>query len=73
MTVFAAIDHCNAVCIGIHAIKRAHRFEALEPIRQAVREQFGSFSAGEAARGAAPSRSRQCVHERRFPGRGCLL
>src|SRR5439155_9404236 len=30
------------------AVKKAHRFEALEPIRQAVREQFGSFSAGAA-------------------------
>jgi transposase InsO family protein len=49
VTVFAAIDHCSADCIGIHTVKRAHRFEALEPIRQAVREQFGSFSAGAAA------------------------
>jgi transposase InsO family protein len=49
VTIFAAIDHCTADCIGIHAVKRAHRFEALEPIRQAVREQFGSFSAGVAA------------------------
>lgn len=49
VTIFAAIDHYSADCIGIHAIKRAHRFEALEPIRQAVREQFGSFSAGVAA------------------------
>jgi len=49
VTIFAAIDHCSADCIGIHAIKRAHRFEALEPIRQAVREQLGSFSAGAAA------------------------
>ena len=49
VTIFAAIDHCSADCIGIHAVKRAHRFEALEPIRQAVREQFGSFSAGVAA------------------------
>lgn len=46
VTIFAAIDHCTADCIGIHAVKRAHRFEALEPIRQAVREQFSSFSAG---------------------------
>ena len=46
VTVFAAIDHYSADCIGIHVVKRAHRFEALEPIRQAVREQFGSFSAG---------------------------
>lgn len=45
VTIFAAIDHCSADCLGIHAVKRAHRFEALEPIRQAAREQFGSFSA----------------------------
>lgn len=50
VTIFAAIDHCTAECLGIHAVKKAHRFEALEPIRQAVREQFGSFSAGAAAR-----------------------
>jgi putative transposase len=49
VTIFAAIDHCSADCIGMHAVKKAHRFEALEPIRQAVREQFGSFSGGAAA------------------------
>jgi transposase InsO family protein len=49
VTIFAAIDHYSADCIGIHAVKRAHRFEALEPIRQAVREMFGSFSDGAAA------------------------
>ena len=49
VTVFAAIDHYSADCIGIHVVKRAHRFEALEPIRQAVREQCGSFSASVAA------------------------
>jgi transposase InsO family protein len=49
VTIFAAIDHYSADCIGIHAVKRAHRFEALEPIRQAVREQFGAFSGGAAA------------------------
>src|SRR3954454_4338041 len=43
VTVFAAIDHCTAECVGIHAVKRATRFEALEPIRQGVREQFGQF------------------------------
>jgi putative transposase len=46
VTIFAAIDHCSADCVGIHVVKKANRFEALEPIRQAVREQFGSFSAG---------------------------
>jgi transposase InsO family protein len=49
VTVFAAVDHYSADCIGIHVIKQAHRFEALEPIRQAVREQLGSFSASVAA------------------------
>jgi transposase InsO family protein len=44
VTVFAAIDHCTAECIGIHAVKRANRFEALEPVRQAVRERFRDFS-----------------------------
>ena len=33
-TVFIAIDHCSAECVGIHAHARATRFEALEPIRQ---------------------------------------
>jgi transposase InsO family protein len=48
VTVFAAIDHCTADCVGIHAVKKASRFEALEPIRQGVREYFGVFSAGAA-------------------------
>jgi len=33
VTVFAAIDHCTAECVGIHAVKRATRFEAPEPLR----------------------------------------
>jgi hypothetical protein len=44
VTIFAAIDHCTAECIGIHAVKKANRFEALEPVRQGVRERFGFFS-----------------------------
>jgi putative transposase len=49
VTIFAAIDHCTAECVGIHVVKKAHRFEALEPIRQGVHDQFGSFSGGNAA------------------------
>jgi transposase InsO family protein len=49
VTVFAAIDHCTAECIGIHAVKKATRFEALEPIRQGVREHFGGFAVNAAA------------------------
>ena len=43
VTVFASIDHCTAECVGIHAAKPATRFEALEPIRQGVKEQCGGF------------------------------
>jgi transposase InsO family protein len=44
--VFIAVDHCTAECVGIHASKSGNRFEALEPIRQGVREHFGGFDAG---------------------------
>ena len=50
--VFSAVDHCSTECVGIHAARRATRFEALEPIRQGVRERFGAFAA-EVARGLA--------------------
>jgi transposase InsO family protein len=49
VTVFAAIDHYTAECVGIHAVKRATRFEALEPLRQGVREHFGGFGPQAAA------------------------
>ena len=48
--VFVAVDHCTTECIGLHAAKSGNRFEALEPIRQGVRERFGEIGAG-AARG----------------------
>ena len=48
VTVFAAIDHCTAECVGIHVVKKANRFEALEPIRQGVKEYLAGFSAGSA-------------------------
>src|SRR5947209_7129904 len=44
VTIFAALDHCTAECVGIHVVKKANRFEALEPIRQGVKEHFGPFS-----------------------------
>ena len=42
--VFIAVDHHSAECVGIHAARRATRFEALEPIRQGVRHSFGAFA-----------------------------
>lgn len=46
VTVFAAVDHCTAECVGSHAAKKATRFEALEPIRQGVRDHFGVYARG---------------------------
>ena len=43
-TVFIAVDHCSAECVGIHAHPQATRFQALEPIRQGVRQHFGGFA-----------------------------
>ena len=44
--VFVAVDHCTTECVGLHAAKRGTRFEALEPIRQGVRERFGTIGEG---------------------------
>ena len=45
VTIFLAVDHCTAECIGIHAARRGTRHEALEPIRQGVRRHFGQYAA----------------------------
>ncbi|HUO68512.1 MAG TPA: transposase [Gammaproteobacteria bacterium] len=50
VAVFIAVDHCTAECVGIHAAVEANRFEALEPVRQAVKARFGAYGAY-AARG----------------------
>ena len=44
--VFVAVDHCTTECIGLHAAKSGSRFEALEPIRQGVRERVGAIGQG---------------------------
>ena len=49
VTVFVAVDHGTTECVGLHAAKKATRFEALEPLRQAVRDYCGGFRAGAAA------------------------
>jgi transposase InsO family protein len=41
--VFIAVDHCSAECVGLHASRRAERFEALKPVWQGVPERFGAF------------------------------
>ena len=42
-TIFVAVDHFTAECVGIHAARRGTRFEALEPLRQGVRAPFGAY------------------------------
>ena len=44
--VFVAVDHCTTECIGLHAAKSGNRFEALEPVREGVRERFGDIGDG---------------------------
>ena len=48
--LFFAVDLCSLECVGIHAAKRGTRFEALEPLKQGVRDYFGAF-APQAAQG----------------------
>ena len=48
-SIFVTVDHCSTECVGIHAARRATRFEALEPIRQGVRACFGAFAEGVAS------------------------
>jgi transposase InsO family protein len=52
VSVFVAVDHHSAECVGLHAARRGTRFEALEPIRQGVRHSFGAFGK-DVARGLA--------------------
>jgi transposase InsO family protein len=48
-TVFIAVDHFTAECVGIHAARRGTRFEALEPLRQGIRQHFDGYREGVAA------------------------
>jgi putative transposase len=43
VSVLLTIDHHTAEILGIHAAKRATRWAALEPVRQAVRRCFGGI------------------------------
>jgi len=49
VTGFVTVDHSTVECLGLPGAKRATRFEALEPIRQGVRDSCGGFRADAAA------------------------
>lgn len=42
-SVIALVDHCTCECLGLHAALRATRWEAMEPLRQAVPLAFGAY------------------------------
>ncbi len=42
-TIFVVLDHCTAESLGLYAARHGTRFEALEPLRQGVRERWGRF------------------------------
>ena len=71
-TVFIAVDHFTAECVGIHAARRGTRFEALEPLRQGIRAALRRLPRGRRGRPGAPPRPRQPVHERPLPDRAAL-
>ena len=50
--VFSAVDHFDACCVGIHAVKTGNRFAALQPIAQGLKTIFGATGA-DAGRGLA--------------------
>jgi putative transposase len=46
--VFSAVDHFDACCVGIHAVKVGNRFAALQPIAQGLQAEFGTTGANAA-------------------------
>lgn len=48
--VFSAVDHFDACCVGIHAVKTGSRFAAMQPIAQGLKTEFGATGA-DAGRG----------------------
>ena len=47
--LFAAVEHWNAECVGIHASKSGDRFEAMEPVKQGLKKHYGALTAKIAA------------------------
>lgn len=43
--VFSAVDHFDACCVGIHAVKTGNRFAALQPIAQGLQSEFAATGA----------------------------
>jgi putative transposase len=39
---FSVIDHCNDEILGWHIVKKGDRFAAMEPLRTAIKQEYGS-------------------------------
>lgn len=44
--MFSVIDHCNDEILGHHEVKKGNRFAAMEPLREAVRKEYGATGEG---------------------------
>jgi transposase InsO family protein len=44
--LFTTLDHFNSELLGFHVCKTGDRFAAAEPLRLAVRREFGAFTQG---------------------------
>ena len=44
--ILAMLHHATAQCLGLHVVRCGTGFGVSEPVRQAVREQFGGFQQG---------------------------
>lgn len=41
--MFVTVDHYSVECLGLYVAKKGTRLEALEPLRQGVKDVFGAF------------------------------
>ena len=62
--LFAAVEHWNAECVGVHVCKKGDRFAALQPIAMGLTKIYGSVDT-DVARGL----SLRMDHGTRVPGR----
>ena len=64
VTVFAAVDHCTAECVGIHAVKRATRFRGSRTPPPRCPSTLRRLPRRRRRRTPTPARSRFPVYER---------
>lgn len=44
--LFSVIDHCNDEILAWHVVKKGDRFAAMEPVREAVKREYGAVDKG---------------------------